>query len=670
MPTTFLFSDPDIDNNVYCIGYTGDVPSGFIALNTDTLSHPVIGLSAEVFSGNTFITGIEMLNLVVIFSNTGPSGAFQNCVNLITATFRDLTTIQSDNCFQGCDNLVDITIDNVGTLPIYCFHSCTSLSYIKLLSTTAINNYAFFGCTSLQYVFIGTNNPPIANDTIFDNTGPLLNVYIQASASGWGTTFATKPVIVMELPLVPEGPVIENYTGFGTATISATSVSPVLNYSWYINDVFNTDTSSPTTMIPTPNVGDTYYVIVSDAFNQLTVSPVTTYNPQPPKPLGLGPLNNPSAYGVNLGVYGTCSPPTGFETTPLAYFFRIIVDGIEGAPIAKYTTPTTDQIIKFQYGNLPIGPVYQIEFWAETETLQSEHFISAFIPLPPGEDRVVSEGRYNVTAQQKVLVIGETATFPGDIAIIYVSGSSADILLQAGRVPTNQPTMYFTVQEFARTGQNVIDAFSLIGSNANGTALSEDTILEIEVPVTGVAAGDTINLYALGENPGAAEIAAKAAQDAEDLAKAAKTTAEQAAAVAAAAVAAVAALASQIATLANSLQPQRNQFGNPVVKIQRKIGNGTVYILTAPISGFTEGVVTTNQAYNNALIDSSARTIQKQDYTLARGFYRQTLDSSTLTRIRQANSVLVDQQGINAQFGAGCCMPIPGEPILLVNNSL
>lgn len=82
---------------------------------------------------------------------------------------------------------------------------------------------------------------------------------------------------------------------------------------------------------------------------------------------------------------------------------------------------------------------------------------------------------------------------------------------------------------------------------------------------------------------------------------------------------------------------------------------------------------TVNQAYNNYLLEQNGRIIQRQDKQLANGYYRQPLDASTLTRLRQGRAVLVEAPAvhgilINGTFGSGCCPPNPGQP-LPTNNA-
>ena len=57
-----------------------------------------------------------------------------------------------------------------------------------------------------------------------------------------------------------------------------------------------------------------------------------------------------------------------------------------------------------------------------------------------------------------------------------------------------------------------------------------------------------------------------------------------------------------------------------------------------------------NQSYNNNLYTEKGRVERRENRILAGGYYRGPVDSSTLTRIRQGNGVLLHQPGVNGGF--------------------
>ena len=57
-----------------------------------------------------------------------------------------------------------------------------------------------------------------------------------------------------------------------------------------------------------------------------------------------------------------------------------------------------------------------------------------------------------------------------------------------------------------------------------------------------------------------------------------------------------------------------------------------------------------NQSYNNNLYTEQGYTEQRENRILAGGYYRGPVDSSTLTRIRQGNGVLLHQSGVDGGF--------------------
>jgi hypothetical protein len=80
-----------------------------------------------------------------------------------------------------------------------------------------------------------------------------------------------------------------------------------------------------------------------------------------------------------------------------------------------------------------------------------------------------------------------------------------------------------------------------------------------------------------------------------------------------------------------------------------------IYIKTS--SGATVTIpVENNQAYNDYLHDESGYQNRRENRLLTSGFYRGPVDSSTLTRIRSANGVLLGVPGVpGGMQGSRCC---------------
>ena len=92
---------------------------------------------------------------------------------------------------------------------------------------------------------------------------------------------------------------------------------------------------------------------------------------------------------------------------------------------------------------------------------------------------------------------------------------------------------------------------------------------------------------------------------------------------------------------------------------------------------------TVNQAYNNYNLEVNGRLNQYNSRVLAGGYYRQALDNTTLSKIRQGKGVLIGGQirnvPLNALIGVGgcgstedscgkCCPPVPGQPTTYVDG--
>ena len=88
-----------------------------------------------------------------------------------------------------------------------------------------------------------------------------------------------------------------------------------------------------------------------------------------------------------------------------------------------------------------------------------------------------------------------------------------------------------------------------------------------------------------------------------------------------------------------------------------QVGNiGSIYIISY-ISEQSEQPVQCciptpilNQAYTNNLYTEKGRIERRENRILAGGYYRGPIDSSTLTRIRQGNGVILHQPGVDGGF--------------------
>lgn len=99
-------------------------------------------------------------------------------------------------------------------------------------------------------------------------------------------------------------------------------------------------------------------------------------------------------------------------------------------------------------------------------------------------------------------------------------------------------------------------------------------------------------------------------------------------------------------------------LGNNQYSVAYTVFMFSIYFITiVTSSGTTVQIpVENNQAYNDYLHDESGYQNRRENRLLTSGFYRGPVDSSTLTRIRSANGVLLGVNGVpGGMQGSRCC---------------
>lgn len=157
------------DDILYGPGITGDV----IAPN-------VTRISSYALYGRSGVTSIKADSVIDMYPR-----AFENCTNLRTVDFPNLTTFvqASGNQFHGCTKLVNVKMPKITAISSNCFNGCTSLTTISLPKCTSIGSGAFSGCTALTDIYLpnaastytgapwGATNATIHYNTTFDENG-------------------------------------------------------------------------------------------------------------------------------------------------------------------------------------------------------------------------------------------------------------------------------------------------------------------------------------------------------------------------------------------------------------------------------------------------------------------------------------------------------------------
>jgi len=129
-----------------------------------------------------------------------PVGSFQNCLNMISASFPALITA-GEATFSGCSSLDNPEFPLLQTIKDHCFANCTTLSSVDFPSLKyMLGFYNFMNCTSLT-------NPTFPElleiaSSAFTNCTNLMTTSYPKVAILWSSAFYTCPsLLTASLPL-------------------------------------------------------------------------------------------------------------------------------------------------------------------------------------------------------------------------------------------------------------------------------------------------------------------------------------------------------------------------------------------------------------------------------------------------------------------------------------
>ena len=130
----------------------------------------VVGISAGVFSGNTYITYVYIPDSIVTIEGTQTfyacssletvrlsdnllqplSYMFGYCSSLNEMSIPTNWTYIAEYMFIGCSKLEKINLNTISEIKIQAFKNCSLLKNIDLGNTRTIDYEAFYGCSSIQ----------------------------------------------------------------------------------------------------------------------------------------------------------------------------------------------------------------------------------------------------------------------------------------------------------------------------------------------------------------------------------------------------------------------------------------------------------------------------------------------------------------------------------------
>jgi len=146
----------------------------------------VTSIGTYAFAGCGSLTSVSLPSVTSIGGN-----AFANCGNLTSVSFPSVTSI-GDYAFAGCGSLTSVSLPLVTSISNSAFNSCVNLTSVYFPSVTSIGNYAFDGCVNLTSVYLGDVVPTDNTSSISETSA---TIYVSETATGYGDTFSTRPVV-------------------------------------------------------------------------------------------------------------------------------------------------------------------------------------------------------------------------------------------------------------------------------------------------------------------------------------------------------------------------------------------------------------------------------------------------------------------------------------------
>lgn len=352
-----------------------------------------------------------------------------------------------------------------------------------------------------------------------------------------------------------------------------------------------------------------------------------------------GNIQNPQASGcIGGAIFSFCAPDvTGTNEAAVSYSYYLMI-GLFPTPTAIWV-PSPDNLIgPFEipyYATLPanttvtmkitpngavhgIGPEYTLTATTLNPAIPQYNITQALSASTSivGSNAVMAQLSPNQlqslsTAQLSSLSAAQISTI--DSTSLQASSSSVNVV--GSNMDPNDVALAGIANSAisqAPVGSTLLTTLSVAASNAV-TGASNSTPLQLSIGVT-AAAGVTIDSAAIYSNKDG--------------------------------ITAVKVSNASVFQSGNNFSIVGNVYGFSIyiIIIQTSTG-GTV---TIPVEN--------NQAYNDYLHDESGYQNRRENRILTSGFYRGPVDSSTLTRIRSANGVLLGVNGVpGGMQGSRCC---------------
>jgi hypothetical protein len=168
--------------------------------NCSSLTNITIGGNVTSIGGDAFAYCSSLASITIPNSVTSIGYEAFMSSSLTSAVIPNSVIIISDWAFSFCLDLTTVAIGNgVSTIEYGVFYDCRSLTNVTIgNSVTSILQEAFFDCPSLTEVYF-QDNAPALDSLVFDPENNT-TVYYSPGTSGWGSTFAGIPAVMLNPP--------------------------------------------------------------------------------------------------------------------------------------------------------------------------------------------------------------------------------------------------------------------------------------------------------------------------------------------------------------------------------------------------------------------------------------------------------------------------------------
>lgn len=186
----------------------------------DKDGNPVTRLSEACFARNTAIQSVTMPNAIDV-----DSGAFRNCISLISVSMHNAITEIAAECFAGCTALQSVSWpENLKTIGQGAFSGCTALTGVPTgTNLETVGDNAFANCSSLAYADLPDTVKTIGQGA-FSGCTNLKEIVIPDSVTSLGNRAYENCTSAEKLQLSNNLKVINNYAFSGDSALTTIAI--------------------------------------------------------------------------------------------------------------------------------------------------------------------------------------------------------------------------------------------------------------------------------------------------------------------------------------------------------------------------------------------------------------------------------------------------------------